>query len=74
MIHFKEYLEQKLYETGKSRAEVIKAIGITRSTISNYLRGKRIPENDIIKSFVCYFSTKKTQRKKDLYYIYFGKQ
>ncbi len=72
MIHFREYLEQKLSETGKSRAEVIKEIGITRSTISNYLKGKRIPDHTIIKSFVSYFSRKKTDRRKDLYFIYFG--
>ena len=72
MIHFREYLENKLTETGKSRAEVYKALGMTRSSMSNYLKGKRTPDHKVIKSFVSYFSTKKTDRRKDLYFIYFG--
>jgi len=72
MLFFKQYLEQKLQQTGKSRAELYKALGLHRSTIGNYLKDKRTPTHAIIKDTVSFFSSRKVEQRKDLHFIYFG--
>lgn len=71
-LHFKMYLEKKFKETGKTRAELYKALGLDRSTLANYLNDKRTPIHSVIKATVKFFSKRKVDRRKDLYLIYFG--
>ncbi len=71
-LYFKLYLEKKFEETGKTRADLYKALNLDRSTLSNYLKDKRTPIHSIIKATVKFFSKRKADRRKDLYLIYFG--
>ena len=71
-LFFKIYLEKKFKETGKTRSELYNALELNRSTFSNYLKDKRKPLHWIIKATVKFFSNRKSDRKNDLYLIYFG--
>lgn len=44
---YNEILLKLRKDKGKSRSEVAKALGLTRSAIAMYERGERVPKDDI---------------------------
>lgn len=50
---------------GKSRRDVAKAIGVTRSAIAMYERGERVPKDEIKSKIAAYY-------KKSVTYIFFA--
>lgn len=72
MKYFKIWFEKKLEATGKSKPEVYKDLGMSRSQLSNYLTERRTPDHEVVKIFINYFSKSKASRKKDLFFLYYG--
>lgn len=72
MTYFKIWFDKKLNESGKTRAEVYKALGMSRSQLSNYLTERRTPDHEVVKTFVNYFSKSKASKKRDLFFLYYG--
>ena len=72
MKHFKTWFQKKLDATGKTRVEVYKDIGMSRSQLSNYLTERRTPDHEVIKTFINYFSKSKASKKRDLFFLYYG--
>lgn len=75
-MHFHTYLEIMLERHKKTRKEFYEhpSINVGRSSVSHWLAERRMPDHNMLKAAVEYFTKSKTKQAKHLHYIYFGGQ
>lgn len=54
-MNISKNLKRLIYESGKTSADVAKDLDVSKSAMSMWLSGKRIPRLDVIKKMAAYF-------------------